>query len=174
MQHAASIMGTNTFALESPAFAAGDHIPAIHTTDGLNLSPPLLWRGEPETTHSYVLVLDDPDAPTGTWIHWLLINIPPEIHRLPTGLPRSPVLTNGALHGACWGVTRFQRLGYQGPQPPDGSTHHYRFRLQALDTRLSLASGCTVEQVRQASHGHVQAEASLIALYARQPVSMAP
>ena len=165
-------MGDDTFALQSPAFGAGDCIPAIHTADGLNLSPPLRWRGEPETTISYVLVLDDPDAPAGTWIHWLLFNIPAAIHSLPTGLPRNPELSNGAIHGLCWGVNRFHRLGYQGPQPPDGATHHYRFVLQALDTRLTLPSGCTLEQVRQASSGHVQAETQLIALYAHEPASM--
>jgi Raf kinase inhibitor-like YbhB/YbcL family protein len=165
-------MGYDTFALETPAFAAGDSIPAIHTADGLNLSPPLRWRGEPETTLTYVLVLDDPDAPTGTWIHWLLFNIPATIHSLPTGLPRTPLLSNGASHGLCWGVKRFNRMGYQGPQPPDGATHHYRFVLRALDTRLSLPAGCTLDQVHQASSGHIQAEARLIGLYAREPASM--
>lgn len=165
-------MRSDDFVLESPAFAAGDSIPPIHTADGLNLSPPLRWRGEPDNTLSYVLVLEDPDAPAGTWIHWLLINIPAEIHSLPTGLPRTPVLSNGALHGLCWGVRRFQRLGYQGPQPPGGAVHHYRFVMQALDSRLNLPAGCSLDQVRQASSGHVQAQATLIGTYARQPVSM--
>ena len=165
-------MGFDPFALESPAFAPGDSIPAIHTADGLNLSPPLRWRGEPENTLSYVLVLEDPDATAGTWIHWLLVNIPAEIHHLPTGLPRTPVLSNGAIHGLCWGVNRFHRLGYQGPQPPYGAIHHYRFVLRALDTRLSLPAGCTLDQVRQASSGHIQGETKLIGLYAREPASM--
>ena len=165
-------MAIDSFVLESPAFAPGNSIPAIHTADGLNLSPPLRWRGEPETTVSYVLVLDDPDAPTGTWLHWLLVDIPAELHRLPTGLSRAPMLPNGAIHGMCWGVNRYQRVGYQGPQPPDGATHHYRFVLRALDTRLSLPAGCTLEQVHQASSGHVKAESRLVGLYAREPASM--
>lgn len=165
-------MGINTFSLHSAAFGAGESIPAIHTADGLNLSPPLAWQGEPSCTVSFVLLMDDPDAPQGTWVHWLLVNIPAKVHNLPTGTPRSPALANGAVHGLCWGVRRWHRLGYQGPQPPSGAAHHYRFLLRALDTRLALPSGCTLDQVHHASEGHVQAEAQLMGVYAREPANM--
>lgn len=165
-------MVTNAFSLRSAAFSHGSSIPALHTADGLNLSPPLSWEGEPSTTLSFALLMDDPDAPQGTWVHWLLFNIPAKVHNLPTGLPRSPALANGAVHGLCWGVRDWNRLGYQGPQPPTGAAHHYRFLLRALDTKLALPAGCNLDAVERASDGHVQAEAQLIGVYAHEPASM--
>jgi Raf kinase inhibitor-like YbhB/YbcL family protein len=93
-----------SFHLESPAFADGAMIPAIHSADGLDLSPPLRWSGAPPHTQSFALIVEDPDAPGGTWVHWVLFNIPGEVHGLPAGLDRSPELANGARHGGCWGV----------------------------------------------------------------------
>lgn len=154
------------FVLESPAFADGALIPSLHSGEGLNLSPPLHWRGAPAGTRSFALVMDDPDAPTGPWLHWLLFNIPAQLQRLPAGLERSPQLANGARHGRCWGVSSFQRLGYQGPLPPAGRTHRYRFRLHALDQLLELPPGCTVSDLLQAMVGHQLGQAELTGLYA--------
>jgi Raf kinase inhibitor-like YbhB/YbcL family protein len=165
-------MTANSFVLRSTAFAEGEPIPVIHTAQGLDLSPPLHWQGEPEQTRSYALVLDDPDAPMGTWIHWLLYDIPASLHALPAGLERSPELANGARQGACWGVDVFERIGYQGPQPPAGQTHRFRFRLHALDTHLSLPAGSTVMQLQQKLEGHLLATAQLSGTYCLEPMAV--
>ncbi|NDC34767.1 MAG: YbhB/YbcL family Raf kinase inhibitor-like protein [Synechococcaceae bacterium WB9_2_112] len=154
-------MTTTAFRLESPAFANGAAIPVLHTAQGLDLSPPLRWQGEPGATSSYALVVDDPDAPRGPWVHWILFNIPRDLHGLPTGLQRQAELANGARHGGCWGVQSFERLGYQGPQPPPGPSHRYRFVLHALDTRLPLHPGSTLKELQRAMEGHVLAKAEL-------------
>lgn len=159
-------MESPRFALESRAFGDGERIPAVHTLEGLNLSPPLQWSGEPPGTRSLALVMDDPDAPAGLWQHWLLFNIPASLHALPAGLERSPELANGCRQGQCWGMERFERLGYQGPQPPPGRVHHYRFSLHALDRPLQLAAGCSVFDLERAIAGHALATATLIGVYA--------
>lgn len=159
-------MESPRFALESRAFSDGERIPPVHTLEGLNLSPPLHWSGEPPGTRSLALVMDDPDAPAGLWQHWLLFNISADLHALPAGLERSPELANGARQGMCWGVEHFDRLGYQGPQPPPGHAHHYRFSLHALDRPLQLAAGCSVFDLKQAIAGHVLATATLTGVYA--------
>lgn len=151
--------------LHSSAFDHGGWIPRIHTGEGEDLSPPLQWRDAPAGTVSYALILDDPDAPAGLWIHWVLYDIPASITALPAGLEREDVLPHGSRHGSCWGVDRFCRRGYQGPQPPPGPPHHYRFQLSALDTRLALPPGATAAAVRQAMAGHVLAQVELIGLY---------
>jgi hypothetical protein len=151
--------------LRSNAFASGDWIPRVHTGEGENLSPPLHWQGAPAGTLSYALILDDPDAPAGLWIHWVLFDIPAAVTSLPAGLAPHDQLADGSRHGSCWGVDRFSRRGYQGPQPPPGPAHHYRFQLSALDTRLGLPAGATAAEVRGAMAGHRLAEASLVGLY---------
>ena len=155
-----------SFRLDSPAFADGDRIPALHSGEGLNLSPPLHWHGAPSGTVSYSLVVDDPDAPTGPWVHWVLFNIPATLQRLPAGLERTAQLANGARQGRCWGVSTFQRLGYQGPLPPAGQLHRYRFRLHALDQELPLPPGSTVTDLTMAMAGHLLATTELPGLYA--------
>ena len=156
-----------TFHLDSPAFHDGDVIPAIHAADGLNLSPPLRWAGVPAETSSFALIVDDPDAASGPWVHWVLFNIPANQRSLTAAQPQSLQLTNGARHGSCWGVGRFQRTGYQGPLPPHGELHRYVFQLSALDTHLPLPAGTTVSALRSAMQAHVLAEASLTGLYGR-------
>lgn len=151
--------------LSSTAFPSGGWIPRLHTSDGADLSPPLQWQGAPAETVSLVLILDDPDAPPGLWIHWVLFDLPAALSSLPEGLERSAELANGARHGSCWGVDQFSRRGYYGPQPPPGPVHHYRFQLSALDCRLGLPAGSTAAQVCQAMEGHVLRQAELIGLY---------
>lgn len=162
-----------SFRLDSPAFADGALIPTLHSGEGLNLSPPLHWSGAPGGTASFALVVDDPDAPSGPWVHWLLFNIPPTLQRLPAGLERTPQLANGARQGRCWGVSSFERLGYQGPLPPPGPLHRYRFRLHAIDQELPLPPGCTVAELHEAMVGHLLATAELTGLYARSPTTSA-
>jgi Raf kinase inhibitor-like YbhB/YbcL family protein len=151
--------------LESPAFREGEWMPRIHTGEGRDRPPALEWRGAPEQTRSFVLILDDPDAPAGVWVHWVLFDIPADVHGLPEGLPPLPRLENGARHGRCWGVTSFSRHGYQGPKPPPGPPHRYRFTLTALDRTLDLPAGATAAEVDEAMAGHQLATATLTALY---------
>jgi hypothetical protein len=145
-------------------------MPTLHSGEGTDLSPPLSWEGEPPGTGAYALVLDDPDAPDGIWIHWVLFNIPASQHSLGAGLPRRLELTNGARHGRCWGVNRFSRIGYYGPLPPAGPPHRYRFTLTALDGPLDLRPGATPFEVAHAVQIHGLGDARLEGCYARQLV----
>lgn len=154
--------------LISPAFGEGGWIPREHTGEGRDLSPPLQWTGLPEGSRSLALILEDPDAPAGLWIHWVLFNLPVTPAALPEGVKRSPELPGGARQGSCWGVDRFTRHGYHGPLPPAGPPHRYRFCLAALDCFLDLPAGSTASQLRSAMKGHVLAETSLTGLYASQ------
>ena len=157
----------NSLRLYSPAFQDGGTIPQLYTGDGLDLSPPLRWQGVPASSASLCLLMEDPDAPMGTWLHWLLFDIPPTIHHVPAGLERAAVLANGARHGRCWGVHHYERIGYFGPMPPYGSMHRYCFTLRALDHKLGLSPGVSREQVNAACRHHVLAEDTLTALYGR-------
>jgi Raf kinase inhibitor-like YbhB/YbcL family protein len=151
--------------LESPAFREGEWLPRLHTGEGRDLSPALRWREVPEKVRSFALRLDDPDAPAGLWIHWVLFDIPAEVHELPEGVSRLPSLENGARHGSCWGVNSFSRIGYHGPKPPPGPPHRYRFTLTALDRTLELPAGASPDVVRHAIAGHELAVATLTGLY---------
>jgi len=151
--------------LHSPAFAEGASIPAQYTADGLNLSPPLLWSGVPQGARSLCLILEDPDAPAGLWVHWVLYDIPPSAPGLPAGLPRTPRLGDGSCQGLCWGVRGFSRLGYKGPQPPPGPAHRYRFTLTALSERLGWPPRATAPRLRQAMAALTLAEAVLHCTY---------
>jgi Raf kinase inhibitor-like YbhB/YbcL family protein len=150
--------------LTSPAFAEGAPIPSLHTCDGRDLSPGLQWRDVPPGTKSLALVADDPDAPAGTWVHWILFNLPPGITELPEGVPASATLANGARQG----TNDFRRLGYGGPCPPRGNPHRYCFRLYALDTELSLPSGATKRDLVRAMEAHILAQGQLMGTYKRK------
>lgn len=151
--------------LTSTAFEDSSRIPTRHTCEGEDLSPPLQWTGVPETSKSIALIVDDPDAPMGTWVHWVLYDIPPTLHSLAEGIPWSETLSSGARHGA----SSFRRLGYGGPCPPKGhGTHRYFFTLYALDVELGLAPGANKQQVLDALEGHVLATAQLMGTYSRQ------
>jgi len=151
------------FELTSTAFASGETIPQQYTCDGDDVSPPLAWSDPPPGTQSFALIADDPDAPVGTWVHWVLYNLPAEARALPEAIPAGAELADGSRHGKNgWG-----RPGYGGPCPPSG-THRYFFRLYALDTALNLAAGASNKQVLQAMEGHVLAETELMGIYTRQ------
>lgn len=148
--------------LTSSAFAEGAMIPKKYTCDADDISPDLAWSGAPAGTKSFALVCDDPDAPVGTWVHWVLFDIPAGVSALPSGVPPDAELQNGARHG----LNDFRRLGYGGPCPP-GGTHRYYFKIYALDTRLSLVSGCTKAEVLATMQGHILAEGRLMGKYKR-------
>ncbi len=148
--------------LESKAFKAGGAIPAVHTCDGPDTSPDLVWSDPPEDTASFALICDDPDAPAKTWVHWLAWNIPAGARRLAEGIQRLPELPDGTRQGS----NDSRRLGYGGPCPPSG-THRYYFRLYALDRELDLPAGSAREALEQAMAGHIRAEAALMGTYRR-------
>jgi len=124
--------------LTSTDIQEGGMIPVQFTCDGDDISPALLWSGVPENTNSYALICDDPDAPVGTWVHWVLFNIPGSVKSLDQGVDTVESIENGGIHG----INDFRRLGYGGPCPPNG-VHRYFFRLYALDTLLNIEPGCS-------------------------------
>lgn len=149
--------------LRSDAFNDGAPIPTKYTCDGVDVSPPLRWSGAPAGTKCFALICDDPDAPRGTWVHWVLYNLPAPITELPEGFSREAVLPNGARQG----LTDFKRTGYGGPCPPPGSPHRYHFKLYALDMELKLKPRSSKADLLAAIDGHVLAEASLTGVYQR-------
>jgi hypothetical protein len=153
--------------LVSSAFDADGRIPTDHTCDGEDVSPPLKWDGVPEGVESFALIMDDPDAPPGTWVHWVLYGLPADARSLEAHLPKTEILETGATQGACWGVSSYSRVGYYGPCPPPGGPHRYFFRLFALDTTLDLPAGQTKDELLRAMEGHVLARAELIGRYGR-------
>jgi Raf kinase inhibitor-like YbhB/YbcL family protein len=147
----------------SSAFAEGGLIPAKYTCDGSDISPPLQWEAVPEGTKSIALISDDPDAPMGTWVHWVLFNLPAESKGLEENIPSDKTLPNGARQG----LTDFGRVGYGGPCPPSG-THRYFFKVYALDMKLDLAAGAKKSELLKAMEGHILGQGQLIGKYKRQ------
>jgi len=148
--------------LKSAAFSEGGWIPEKYTCDGDNVSPPLEWSGLPAGTTSLALICDDPDAPMGTWVHWVVFNIPPETDGLPENVPPERELKQGGLQG----INDFRKIGYGGPCPL-GGTHRYFFKLYALDCRLDLPAGITKAQLMAAMEGHILDQAVLMGRYSR-------
>jgi Raf kinase inhibitor-like YbhB/YbcL family protein len=151
------------FELTSPAFKEGDLIPKKHTCEGADLSPQLRWAGPPKGLRSFALIADDPDAPVGTWVHWVIFNMPADQHELPEGVPPQEVLPNGARQG----LNDFKRVGYGGPCPPPGKPHRYYFKLYAVDVNLDLKPRATKAQVLEAIKGHILGEAQLMGRFGR-------
>jgi Raf kinase inhibitor-like YbhB/YbcL family protein len=160
----AQMLGSNKagMGVVSPAFTEGSMIPKRYTCDGEDVSPSLQWTGIPEGAKTLSLICDDPDAPMGTWVHWVLFNIPVAMNGLPPGVPSKKILDHGAKHGR----NDFGSLGYRGPCPP-GGMHRYYFRLYAVDTEINLDSGITAPQLLRAMEGHVVAEGQLMGTYKR-------
>jgi len=151
--------------LTSPAFADGAPIPKKFTCDGPDVSPPLAWSGAPANTKTFALIMDDPDAPGSTWVHWVLWNIPGATSSLPEGIPKAETLEN--LGGALQGKNTWPKTGYDGPCPPPGKPHRYFFKLYALDAPLGLKAGATKADVEQAMKPRVLASAQLMGTYGR-------
>ncbi|MEM9449246.1 MAG: YbhB/YbcL family Raf kinase inhibitor-like protein [Cyanobacteria bacterium P01_E01_bin.6] len=150
-------------ALESTAFEANGAIPSTYTCDGDDSSPALSWGVLPANTQSMVLIMDDPDAPRGRFVHWVVYDIPPDVAGFAEGIPDGESLAVGGLHGK----NGFRQVGYGGPCPPSG-THRYVFRLYALDTILELPSGKSKGDVVEAMNGHIVGVGELIGQYARE------
>jgi Raf kinase inhibitor-like YbhB/YbcL family protein len=147
----------------STAFKNEETIPKIHTADGKEVSPPLQWTGEPKDTKSFVLICHDPDAPGKTWFHWVIFNLPPDVHEMKEGIPHGKYGPSGATQVK----NDSGDIGYGGPGPPPGKPHRYYFTIYALDKRLDLHEGATKEQVLAALKGHVLAGGQLMGKYGR-------
>ena len=160
------VMGKGGYAMEldikSTAFGDGESIPGKYTCDGEDISPPLSWSQPPEGTKSMVLICDDPDAPVGTWVHWVLYGISPDTLELSENILDDKEVLNGAKHG----INDFRKYGYGGPCPP-GGMHRYFFKLYAVDTEIDLKPGATKGKVLDAIKGHILAEGQLMGRYSR-------
>jgi hypothetical protein len=155
-----------TLTVTSRSIPSDGTIPVDETCDGTDKSPELSWSAPPPGTKSLAVIVDDPDASSGEFTHWLAFNIRPDVLSLPEGLPQYPVLE--ALHGALQGQNSWGTAGYRGPAPPKGhGTHHYHFRLYALNAPLSASQGLDKKGLFGALHNHILAEAELVGTYER-------
>ncbi len=148
----------------STAFHEGDAIPVQYTCDGENISPPLRWGRLPKGSQSLALICEDPDAPSGVFVHWIIFNLPPIVSDLPEALPPTETLVET---GATQGLNDFNEIGYGGPCPPPGNPHRYFFRLFALDAKLDLKPGATKSEFANAVEGHLIAMGHLMGTYQR-------
>jgi len=148
--------------VKSPAFANGEMIPRKYTADGADVSPPLSWTGAPSGVKSYALIVDDPDAPSKVWVHWVLYNQPPDKPELAENQPKVEHLPSGAIQG----INDMRKVGYNGPAPPSG-IHRYFFKVYALDTKLTLRPQATKADLLSAMQGHILAEGQLMGKYSR-------
>lgn len=146
----------------SGAFKEGEMIPGKYTCDGEDMSPPLGWSGIPAEAKSIAMISDDPDAPMGTWVHWVIYNMPSDLKGLPENVPQKEALENGAVQG----INDSRQTGYGGPCPPSG-VHRYYFKVYALDTKLSLKPRCAKRDLENAMKGHILAEGQLMGRYKR-------
>ncbi len=151
-----------TLAISSTAFDDGGAIPRQYSCMGAGISPPLSWSGAPAATQSMALVLDDPDAPGGTFVHWVIYNIPASSAGLAEAVPGDARLADGTLQG----MNSARRTGYSPPCPPSG-THHYFFKLYAVDTMLSLGAGAGKQELLKAMQGHIVAQGELMGTFTR-------
>jgi Raf kinase inhibitor-like YbhB/YbcL family protein len=154
--------GVNVMEIKSAAFKEGGMIPKKYTCDGEDISPPLTWSNVPDGTKSFALISDDPDAPVGIWVHWVIYNIPGNATQLPEHVRTDKKLPDGSLQG----INDFPNIGYGGPCPPSG-VHRYYFKLYALDTVLNIQAGITKEELLSDMEGHILARAQLMGKYKR-------
>ena len=152
------------FQLHSSAFKAGSEIPQKFTCQGSDLSPALSWSGAPAATKSFALIADDPDAPAGTWVHWVVYDLPGTATQLPENVPKTEKVAGGGTQG----INGFKKAGYGGPCPPPGNAHRYFFKLYALDTSLDLKPGASKAELEKAMKGHIQVQAELMGTYKRR------
>ena len=154
--------GEVSMELTSSSFQ-NSRIPRQFTCDGADASPHLAWTAPPPATKSLALLVTDPDAPAGTWVHCVLYDLPPTARELSIGVQKAQFLGDGSRQGR----NDFGKIGYGGPCPPPGTNHRYFFRLYALDTQLNLSPGATQDQLETAMHGHILAQGELVARYGR-------
>jgi Raf kinase inhibitor-like YbhB/YbcL family protein len=153
------------WSLTSRAFKNSARIPPKYTVDGQNVSPDLNWTAPPGDTVELALICDDPDAPRGTWTHWVLYSLPASRRSLAEAVPKTETLS--ALGGAKQGKNSFGATGYDGPSPPRGPVHHYHFVLYALNAKVRLSPGAQKSDLERAMKGHIIAQAELVGLYSR-------
>jgi Raf kinase inhibitor-like YbhB/YbcL family protein len=149
--------------IASTAFKEGGQIPIDYTGFGKDMSPPLRWSGIPDGTKSFALICEDPDAPMGIWVHWVIYNIRPDTQGLPPNIPPKETLPNGAMQGK----NDFRKIGYGGPKPPSG-IHRYYLRIYALDEELGLLPGATKDQLQRAMKGHILSQGQLMGTHAKR------
>jgi Raf kinase inhibitor-like YbhB/YbcL family protein len=149
--------------LKSSDFAAGATIPKQFTCEGADISPALEWNAPPAGTQSFALIADDPDAPVGTWVHWVAYDLPANLRSLSQNFPK----TEQAADGSRQGRNDFGKIGYGGPCPPPGKAHRYFFKLYALDSKLNLKSGASKKDVERAMQGHILAQGEYMGRYSR-------
>ncbi len=151
--------------LTSPAIASGAAITDDYACTGADQSPALAWSGAPQSTKtkSFALIVDDPDAPLGTFVHWVAYNIPAAVTSLPAGMPKTAGIAGGGTNG----INSFGHIGYNGPCPPPGKMHHYHFHLFALDSTLTPGDQADAAAVRSAMNGHVLATTELVGTFER-------
>lgn len=152
-----------TLSVSSQAFHEGEKIPARYTCNGQNISPPLVWGEPPAGTGSFVLIVNDPDAPGGTFTYWVLFNLPANNRELSEAIPTQEQLPDGALQGK----NDFGKVGYGGPCPPPGHPHRYQFTLYALDRALDLKADASKKQLKNAMQGHILGQGQLTGIYQR-------
>ncbi len=152
------------FELKSPAFSAAGDIPVVHTCDGPDRSPALRWTDPPAGTKEFALIVDDPDAPAGTWVHWVLYGVPAAAREFPEGVAARDTVPGVGTQG----VNDFRKVGYGGPCPPPGPAHRYSFRLYALNAELKLPPRKTKADLLKAMEGHVLGQAELVGRYKRK------
>src|SRR5579872_5462294 len=155
--------GDMALQITSTAFTEGGMIPKQFTCEGPDVSPQLSWSGAPAGTKTFALIMDDPDAPVGTWVHWVIYNLPANMKELPEEVEKQDRLSSGASQGR----NDFRKTGYGGPCPPSGKPHHYFFKLYALDTSLDLKAGASKADVERAIKDHTLGQAELIGLFGR-------
>ncbi|MBC7879547.1 MAG: YbhB/YbcL family Raf kinase inhibitor-like protein [Anaerolineales bacterium] len=153
---------TAPLALTSPAFANGEAIPVNYSCDGTDATPPLTWTDPPRGTKSFALIMDDPDAGSTPWVHWVIFNIPASARGLDEGLPTDAQLSDESIQGKASPYS----TGYHGPCPPAG-THHYVFKLYALDTKLDLDESTSKTALLDAMESHILTTAELIGTFER-------
>lgn len=149
--------------ISAEGFKDGEIIPDVYTCKGKDISPTLSWKGIPAQTKSIALIMDDPDAPGGTFVHWVLYNVPPQTQKLPELMPCDKILADGSIQG----LTDFGRTGYGGPCPPPGKPHRYYFKLYALDSKITLAPGASKKQLENEMFGHILAKGEIVGIYKR-------
>ncbi len=151
------------FRITSDAFKYGDFIPVKYTCEGSDISPPLKWENIPKGVKSFVLIMEDPDAPTGTFTHWVVYDIPRNVNALPENFPKKP-----EVEGVKQGINDFGKVGYGGPCPPPGKPHRYFFKLFAIDVKsLNIPPKATKKDVLKALNGHIIGTTQLMGLYQR-------
>ncbi|MBE0410767.1 MAG: YbhB/YbcL family Raf kinase inhibitor-like protein [Anaerolineales bacterium] len=149
--------------LRSNDFNENETIPRRFTCDAENLSPSLTWSGAPGETRQFTLIVDDPDAPRGTWVHWVVYAIPANVTSLPEGVTKMAFIEDVGKQG----INDFQEIGYDGPCPPPGPAHRYFFKLYALDTEIDLPLGATKAEVEEAMRDHILSSTQLVGYYSR-------